>query len=70
MAQRVEVGEERSAENEIDPRGSEPIPAGDDEISAPQEFDTGSPDKQDRTEGADDLDDGPIAVSEIKRNTC
>ena len=61
MAQRVKAGEERSAEIEIDPRGSEPIPAANDEISAPQEFDIGSPDKQDSMEGADDLDDGPIA---------
>ena len=36
---------------------------------ASQEFDIGSSDKQDRMEGADDLDDGPISVSERRSRT-
>ena len=59
MAQRVEAGEEeRSAENAIDPRGSESTPAAEEDSSAPQEFDIGSPGKKDRMEGDEDLDDG------------
>ena len=37
--------------------------------AAPQEFDIGSPGKQDRMEGADDLDEGPITVSERRFRT-
>ena len=70
IAQRVEAGDEdRSAQEVNDPRGSEPTPAADEERSAPQEFDIGCPGKEVRMDGADDLDDGPIAVSERRFRT-
>ena len=73
IAQRVEEGEDRSAGQDNDPQGSERVPAAQDEVGAqgsvPQQFDIGSPDKGDRMEGTEDLDDGPTLVRKRRLRT-